>query len=312
MSATASVRRGTIGAKLPFHDDEAANLLAELLASKTDADKMEVLRVLTQINNTQRQMIKTPYKLRYSRDLMVDLTDGLSEDCGEIILALMETPTKYDALQLAKAINAKTDVNESLLIEILCLRTNSEIDAIKNEYQTARGSSLETDVAKRVNGDLRDILLSVLQKSLVANNNDIVDVEKIRHCVKKILGEKKKIDKLAMKNIIGSLSAYQLNVLINEYATIAGRQIEHDIENSNAPTREGDLIRLIISRSEIDLATISEAYTSNYKKKLIEEIGRECAGACRHCLIDIIKVFFCIKFIAKFDLSDVKEVDNWK
>lgn len=49
-------------------------------------------------------------------------------------------------------------------------------------------------------------------------------------CVKKILGEKKKIDMTAMKNIIGSLPAYQLNILITEYATIAGRQIEHDIE----------------------------------------------------------------------------------
>lgn len=48
--------------------------------------------------------------------------------------------------------------------------------------------------------------------------------------VKKILIEKKKIDKTAMKVIIGSLPAYQLNVLIVEYATIAGRQIEHDIE----------------------------------------------------------------------------------
>lgn len=38
---------------------------------------------------------------------MIDLTNGLAGDCKEIILALMETPTKYDTLQLIKAINVK-------------------------------------------------------------------------------------------------------------------------------------------------------------------------------------------------------------
>lgn len=48
--------------------------------------------------------------------------------------------------------------------------------------------------------------------------------------MKKILGEKKKIDKTAMKHIVASLPNYQLNILAVEYATISGRQIEQDIE----------------------------------------------------------------------------------
>ncbi|VDN95665.1 unnamed protein product [Brugia pahangi] len=66
-----------------------------------------------------------------------------------------------------------------------------------------------------------------------------------------------------------------------------------DLLNSSlknpSETRDGDLIRLIISRSEIDLATISEAYMKSYKKKLIEDINKECNGSCRDCLITIIK-----------------------
>uniref|UniRef100_A0A0R3RK14 Annexin n=1 Tax=Elaeophora elaphi TaxID=1147741 RepID=A0A0R3RK14_9BILA len=323
MLATDSVHRGTISAKFPFHDEEAADLLAKLLASKADVNKMQIFQILTQINNTQRQMvIKTPYKIRYNKDLMIELINGLPADYKDIILALMETPTKYDTLQIIKAINA-TDINEPLLIEILCLRNNLELAAIRNEYQIILGNKLETDIAARVNnGDLKDILLTIIQKSLMTNNNDVVDMEKIREEVKKILSEKKKIDKTAMKNIIGSLPAYQLNILTSEYATIAGRQIEQDIEknfsghakkallaliqysrNSNSyfanllnnslknanGTRDGDLIRLIVSRSEIDLATISEAYMKNYKKKLIEEINKECNGLYRDCLIAIIK-----------------------
>ncbi|EFO14504.2 hypothetical protein LOAG_14014 [Loa loa] len=54
-------------------------------------------------------------------------------------------------------------------------------------------------------------------------------------------------------------------------------------------TRNSDLLRLIISRSEIDLATISEAYMKGYKKKLTDEINRECNGSYRDWLIAIIK-----------------------
>nr|CRZ25286.1 Bm10655 [Brugia malayi] len=311
MLATNSAHRGTISAKFPFYDDEAADLLAKLLTSKTDASKTQIFHILTQINNTQRQMIKTPYKIKYKKDLMIDLMNGLSDDYRDIILALMETPTKYDTLQLVKAING-TSINESVLIEILCLRTSMELSAIKNEYQIILGNKLENDIATRVSGDLKDILLIVIQKPIIATNDNSsssTDMEKIKQEVKKILGEKKKIDKTAMKIIVGSLPTYQLNTLTVEYATIAGRQIEQDIEkyfngpakkallaliqyarNSNSyfadllnsslknpsETRDGDLIRLIISRSEIDLATISEAYMKSYKKKLIEDINKEC------------------------------------
>ncbi|KAL4001915.1 Annexin family protein [Acanthocheilonema viteae] len=323
MFGTDSTNRGTIAAKFPFDDNEAADLLAKLLASKTDTNKMQIFHILIQINNAQRQMIKTPYKIKYNKDLMIDLINGLP-DCKDIILALMETPTKYDTLQLIKAING-TNINEPLLIEILCSRTNLELTAIKNQYQIILGNKLETDIAARINNDdLRDILLTVIQKSVTAiNNNDIIDREKIKQEVKKILSEKKKIDKTAVKNIIGSLPTNQLNILTIEYATIAGRQIEQDIEkyfnghakkallalirysrnsnsyfadlinsslkNPNGTTKDSDLIRLIISRSEIDLATISEAYMKAYKKKLIEEINKECNGLCRDCLIAIFK-----------------------
>ncbi|CAG9540535.1 unnamed protein product [Cercopithifilaria johnstoni] len=322
MLRTDNIYRGTIGAKFPFYDDETADLLAKLLGGKKDVNKMQIIHILMQINNTQRQMIKTPYKIRHNRDLMIDLTNEFTGDYKDIIIALMETPTKYDTLQLIKAIN-KTAINEPLLIEILCLRTDMELAAIKNEYQIILGNKLVIDIATRITGDLKDILLAVIQKPIAGNNkNEIIDMEKIKQEVKEILTEKKKIDKTAMKNIIGSLPAYQLKILTVEYAVLAGHQIEQDIEkyfnghaknallaliqysrNSNSyfadllnnllknpsGTRDGDLIRLIISRSEIDLATIAEAYVKNYKKKLIDEISKECDESYRDCLIAIIK-----------------------
>ncbi|KHN80545.1 Annexin-B11 [Toxocara canis] len=54
-------------------------------------------------------------------------------------------------------------------------------------------------------------------------------------------------------------------------------------------TRDNDLIRVIISRSEIDLALIREEFEVMYKKPLIDFIRSDCSGAYRDSLISIVK-----------------------
>ncbi|VDK18808.1 unnamed protein product [Anisakis simplex] len=53
-------------------------------------------------------------------------------------------------------------------------------------------------------------------------------------------------------------------------------------------TRDKDLIRVIISRSEIDLAAIHEEFDKMYKKPLIDWLKSECSGAYRDALISIV------------------------
>lgn len=69
--------------------------------------------------------------------------------------------------------------NESALIEILCSRTDTELVAIKNEYQSVYGRTLETDLDGDTNGDFKDILIAILQRPVETNNN-VVDVAKIK------------------------------------------------------------------------------------------------------------------------------------
>lgn len=47
--------------------------------------------------------MRTPYKNKYGKDLGDELKKELSGDFEDVIMALMDTPTKYDALQLQKA-----------------------------------------------------------------------------------------------------------------------------------------------------------------------------------------------------------------
>ncbi|EJW78695.1 hypothetical protein WUBG_10395 [Wuchereria bancrofti] len=54
-------------------------------------------------------------------------------------------------------------------------------------------------------------------------------------------------------------------------------------------TADHHLIRIVVSRSEIDLALIREEFEGMYKKPLIDWIKSECSGPYRDALIVIIK-----------------------
>ncbi|VDM96992.1 unnamed protein product [Thelazia callipaeda] len=309
---------GTITAKISFDDDKAVESLVKAMHSKKDADERQVLQILTQINNTQRQMIKTPYKIKCNRDLVVDLANIFAGDYKDVILALMETPTKYDTLLLKKAFD-ESGTNETVLIEVLCTRTDAQLVAIKNEYFILFETTLIADLNANTTGDLKDILTSVAQRPILINHNS-VDTSKIRQDVKKILADKKKLDKALLKSTIASLPAAPLAVFIAEYAMMAGHQIDQDVEKQfsghaksallaliqysrnsflyfanllngalkGPGIRDQDLIRLVVSRSEIDLASISEVYANSYKKQLVDEISAACEGSYRDCLIAIV------------------------
>lgn len=47
--------------------------------------------------------IRTPYRIKYGKELIDELKKELSGDLEDVIIGLMETPTKYDAMQLQKA-----------------------------------------------------------------------------------------------------------------------------------------------------------------------------------------------------------------
>lgn len=54
-------------------------------------------------------------------------------------------------------------------------------------------------------------------------------------------------------------------------------------------TRDTDLIRIVVTRSEVDLADIRNAYQAKFKTSLENAIKGDCSGAYKDALIALVR-----------------------
>lgn len=136
-------------------------------------DEAAIIKIIANRTNEQRQKIKIAYKASFGRDLIEDLKSELHGNFEDATVALFDTPVEYDVNQLKKAMKgAGTD--EDSLIEIICSRPNWLLKKIKEEYKKKYGKELEKDVESETGGDLKRLLISLLQcnRSENAHPND--------------------------------------------------------------------------------------------------------------------------------------------
>ena len=128
-------------------------------------------------------------------------------------------------------------------------------------------------------------------------------------------------DESVFIRILSALSHAQLGLVFEEYVNASGKSMEETIESEmsgnlkdgmlaivrcakskvdyfatlmygamkGAGTDDNALIRLIVSRSEIDMADIKKAFERIYKKPLAESVKDDCGGDYRRILLALIK-----------------------
>ncbi|MFH4978473.1 hypothetical protein AB6A40_005182 [Gnathostoma spinigerum] len=284
-------------------------------------NKTKVIEVLCARSNDQRQQIALAFKTMYGKDLCSDLKSELSGDFEDLILALMERPAKYDAMQLRKAM-AGLGTTESILIEIMSSRSNEQIHQIRQAYRELYNRDLEKDLVSETSGHFKRLLVSLcaggrdesMQTNPLKANQD---ARALAQAGEKRLGT----DESCFNAIMASQNYAQLRLVFQEYQKVMNHPIEQaivaefsgDIKDGllaviacaqNRPayfatllynsmaglgTRDNDLIRLVVSRSEIDLATIRQEFEKIYKKPLVEFIKGDCSGAYKDGLIALTK-----------------------
>jgi len=279
-----------------------------------------IVQVLTSHNNAQRQQIITKYKTMFGKDLIDSLKSELGGKFEDAVLALMTPPNKFLAQELRGAMQG-SGTDESVLIEILC-RSNADIRAIKQEYETVfKGRSLEKDVVSETGGHFERLLRSQVNASREENPN--VDMGLAESDAKAIweAGEKKLgTDESVFNQVLCTRSYPQLKATFVRYQALSGkgildtikRELSGDLKEGFAAivnycwdpayffaerlylsmkgggTNDKQLIRNIVTRSEIDLKIVSQEFNKQYGKSLQDFIKGDCAGDYRRLLLAIL------------------------
>ncbi|XP_069813238.1 annexin A13 isoform X1 [Dendropsophus ebraccatus] len=273
-------------------------------------DEKVIIEVLANRSSEQRQEIKKKFKTMYGKDLHSVLKGELSGNFEKTALALLDRPCEYDARELRNAMKG-AGTNESLLIQILCTRANSQIRNIKESYKRLFDRDLESDVKSETSGYFRKILLSLLQ----ADRDEGLDVNKdlAGQDAKKLYeaGEGRwGTDESEFNVVLATRNYMQLRATFAAYEILHGKNIEDAIKSETsgdlkkayltivqctkdcqgyfakklykamkgAGTDEATLIRILVTRAEIDLETIKQRYQELYKKSLADTIKSDTSG----------------------------------
>ncbi|KAL8196976.1 UNVERIFIED_CONTAM: Annexin A2, partial [Gekko kuhli] len=166
----------TVKASGNFEPDKDASVLESAIKTK-GVDEVTIVNILTNRSNEQRQDIAFAYQRRYKKELPAALKSALSGHLETVILGLMKPPAQYDASELKAAMKG-LGTDEETLIEIICSRTNPELNQINRVYKEMYKTELEKDIISDTSGDFRKLMVT-LAKGRRNEDCSVVDYELI-------------------------------------------------------------------------------------------------------------------------------------
>ncbi|OWF34932.1 annexin A13-like [Mizuhopecten yessoensis] len=314
---------GTVFANEDFDADAAAGKLRDAMKG-LGTTETDIIEVLDSHNNEQRQEIATAFKQSYGLDLIDELKSELRSDFENTVIALMTPPRLYDARELNRAIKgAGTD--ETALIEIMCSRTNEELEEIKAVYQTEFETSLEEDLDCDTSGYFGRLMISLVTGG--RDTDDDVDEEAAEADAQELYEagpnswgtDESKFNQVLCRRNFNQLKRI-FEVYAEKYEQTVREAVESEISGDTQSgylalvdiaedkplffakrldnamrgigTSDDDLIRLIVSRSEVDM---QEIYTKYYfmqpeddRRTLREAVDSECGGDYKAMLLTLL------------------------
>ncbi|PNF31987.1 Annexin B9 [Cryptotermes secundus] len=280
-------------------------------------DEKAIINVLANRTNSQRLEIAVQFKTLYGKDLISDLKSELSGRFEDLIVAMMTPLPQFYAKELHDAISG-IGTNETTLIEILCTTTNHEIHTIRAAYERMFRSSLEKDLSGDTSGNFRRLLVSLCtgnrdESYTVDHAAAVQDAQTLLRAGELQFGT----DESTFNAILCSRSYPQLQQIFNEYQRLTGHDFEKAIKNefsgdieagllaivksvrnkaaffaerlyesmAGMGTKDRALIRIMVTRCEVDMVDIKNAFQSKYGKTLESFISDDTSGDYKKCLL---------------------------
>jgi annexin A7/11 len=298
-------------------EEDAAALRKAMKGLGTDEDA--IIKIVANRTNAQRQKIKESFKNQFNRDLIKDLKSELRGKLEDAMIALFTEPIEYDCDQLKKAMKG-AGTNEDTLIEIIATRPNSHIQQIHKKYREMFNKELISDIHDELSGELRDLMTSLLQgarddQSKFDEKSCIEKAEKLYKAGEGKIGTNEQI----FYDILIKSSPNEIIAINNEYSKISKKNLIQAIDSEfsgkikkllktavygivnpsdyfatrvreavkGLGTNDKLLMRILISRDEIDMPQIKEAYHRLYNRDLVDDVKNDLSGDYKKLMVEL-------------------------
>ena len=279
-----------------------------------------LIQIVTHRSNEQRQQIMQEYYHQYQINLHDEFLNNLSGNFKETIISLFYTPTDYDCYQIYKAVDG-LGTNEETLIEIISSRTNEELNKIKQRYPQMYKSDLIELIKSETSGHLQKILITLLQADRPCNiiPNEQVCAESAKRLYDSQNGKKDNLYN-SFVYVFTQKSREELALICKIYYNIYNKTLLEVVESSFSGngrrvlkaiiysllspseyfayrinkalkgfiTNDNTLIRILVSRDEIDSDRIKRYYYQLYGITLYEHVNQKTSGDYKNLLLSLI------------------------
>lgn len=293
----------------------------QLILSGKEKDDDKLIKLVTSRTNEERLKIKDEYNSTFNSDLINDLKKAYSFHFEDVLVGLFFSPVDYDCYHIRKAVKG-IGTNENTLIEILSTRDKEHIEKMKLRYKEIYpGRDMVQDIKRDTSGSFWKVLSTLLESNRDDDENKILDKERCKEDAKNLYqaGQTKTNHVEIFTEIFTKRTKYELIEIGRIYHQISKNSILQDIQNlfsgdtKNAlegiiygilspseyfakilyksmkglGTSDTTLIRVMISRNEIDMPQIKQYYRNLYNKDLINDIKGDTSGNYQKILVEL-------------------------
>ncbi|CAF4693288.1 unnamed protein product, partial [Rotaria socialis] len=267
-------------------------------------DEKTLIAILGNRNTAQRLEIKATFKSKLGRDLVNDLKSETSGNFSKLLERLMMDPVELDCFELKQAVKG-LGTDDETLIEILASRSNDRLKAIGETYVKMYSKALEKDVKSDTSGEFRHLLVSLLQgRRPETVEGNVAEAQQDAQAFIDAGEAKFGTDESKFNVLFCARSDAQMRAIFNEYAKLTGKSIEETVKSETSGdiqkgilaiircglgTKESTLNRIVITRSEIDLVQIKEAYNRLFNRELERDVSSETSGEYKALLLALLK-----------------------
>uniref|UniRef100_A0A8C6YVW6 Annexin n=1 Tax=Nothoprocta perdicaria TaxID=30464 RepID=A0A8C6YVW6_NOTPE len=283
----------------PNFDPSADAAALDKAITVKGVDEATIIDILTKRKNSERQMIKSAYQQLKGKSLEDALKKVLKSHLEDVVVALLKTPAQFDAEELRASMKG-LGTDEDTLIEIMASRNNKEIREASRYYKE---------------GNLEKEKILMLCSTDPYVNDELADND-ARALYE--AGEKRKgTDINVFVTLLTTRSYPHLRRVFQKYTKysqhdmnkVLDLELKGDIENcltalvkcatskpaffaeklhlamKGSGTRHKTLIRIMVSRSEVDMHEIKGYYKKLYGISLCQAIMDELKGDYENILV---------------------------